>query len=297
MAVLSDTEKLDAFVRLVESRLYDIFPDENTPQGDVIRAAKYSLSAGGKRIRPVLTLAFCEMCGGDTVKALDAACAIEYMHTYSLIHDDLPCMDNDDLRRGKPSCHKAFGETTALLAGDMLAILPFERIAGSKTIPDAAKAKCVNALAHLCGADGMIGGQQIDTANTGSDLSGDVLLSMYSMKTSALIKAACLCGVYCAGSEQEERYARAAAEYAENLGLAFQIIDDILDVTSCPEVLGKQTGNDAENDKHTFVRIYGLEKAEKAAKDYTEKAMEALSCFEYNEFVKLLTEALLGRKK
>ena len=297
MAVQSETEKLDVYIRLVESRLYDIFPDENTPQGEVVKAAKYSLSAGGKRIRPVLTLAFCEMCGGKAETALDAACAVEYMHTYSLIHDDLPCMDNDDLRRGKPSCHKAFGETTALLAGDLLAILPFERIAGSDKMPDAAKAKCVNALAHLCGADGMIGGQQIDTANAGSDLSGDVLRSMYSMKTSALIKAACLCGTYCACSPDEERYTRAASEYAEYLGLAFQIIDDILDVTSCPEVLGKQTGNDAENDKHTFVRVYGLEKAEAAAEEYTKKAMEALACFKDNEFVKLLTEALLGRKK
>ena len=297
MAALSETEMLGKYTELIEGRLYDIFPDENTPQGDVVRAAKYSLSAGGKRIRPVLALAFCEMCGGKAEKALDAACAVEYMHTYSLIHDDLPCMDNDDLRRGKPSCHKAFGETTALLAGDMLAILPFERIAGSDTIPEAAKAKCVNALARLCGAEGMIGGQQIDTVNVGSDLSGDTLMSMYSMKTSALIKAACLCGVYCAQSGEEERYVRGAAEYAEYLGLAFQIIDDILDVTGSTEVLGKQTGNDAENDKHTFVRIYGLAKAETAAREYTEKAMKALGCFKDNEFVKRLTQTLLGRKK
>ena len=164
-------------------------------------------------------------------------------------------------------------------------------------IPEAAKAKCVNALARLCGAEGMIGGQQIDTVNVGSDLSGDTLMSMYSMKTSALIKAACLCGVYCAQSGEEERYVCGAAEYAEYLGLAFQIIDDILDVTGSTEVLGKQTGNDAENDKHTFVRIYGLAKAETAAREYTEKAMKALGCFKDNEFVKRLTQTLLGRKK
>lgn len=290
-------EKLEAYIKKVEERLYEIFPDETLPQGDVIKAAKYSLSAGGKRIRPVLTLAFCEMCGGDPDKALDTACAVEYMHTFSLIHDDLPCMDNDDLRRGKPSCHKTFGETTALLAGDALAILPFERIASSKTISPSAAVKCIRALSNLCGTEGMTGGQQIDTAKAGEELSGELLLSMYSMKTSALIKAACLCGVYCAQSPDEERYVKYASEYAENLGLAFQITDDILDVTGSTEVLGKQTGNDADNDKHTYVRIYGLERAEKAAREYTEKAAAALAAFNGSEFVKQLTEMLLGRKK
>lgn len=289
-------EKLDRYIQLIEGRLYRIFPEENSPQGEVVKAAKYSLSAGGKRIRPILTLAFCEMCGGKAENALDVACAVEYIHTYSLIHDDLPCMDNDDLRRGKPSCHKAFGEATALLAGDMLEILPFEAISGSADVPPAAAIKCVHALAQLCGADGMIGGQQIDTANDGNVLSGDVLVSMYSMKTSALLKAACLCGVYCAQSENEQIYAQKAAEYAEYLGLAFQIIDDILDVTSTPEVLGKQTGSDAENDKHTYVSIYGIDKARQAAEQYTAKATYALEAFEDNEFVKRLSLSLLGRK-
>ena len=290
-------DKLEEYISLVGSRLYRIFPDETKPYGNVVRAAGYSLSAGGKRIRPVLTLAFCEMCGGKAENALDAACTVEYMHTYSLIHDDLPCMDNDDLRRGKPSCHKAYGETTALLAGDMLAILPFETIAASDTIQPAAAVKCIRALSHLCGAEGMIGGQQIDTEQSGNELSGELLVSMYSMKTSALIKAACLCGVYCAGSEDEERYAEAASEYAENMGLAFQITDDILDVTSSPEILGKNTGNDADNDKHTYVRTYGLEAAEAAAEKFTENAVRALDVFENNGFVKQLTLSLLGRKK
>ncbi len=287
---------LEEYIKMTEERLYRIFPDETKPQGEVIKAAKYSLSAGGKRIRPVLTLAFCEMCGGEAVKALDAACAIEYMHTYSLIHDDLPCMDNDDLRRGKPSCHKAFGETTALLAGDMLAILPFEAISGSADIPPSAAVKCIHALSSLCGADGMIGGQQIDTANDGAELPKDVLVDMYSMKTSALLKAACLCGVYCAESEDETFCAEKASEYAGNLGLAFQIVDDILDVTSTPEVLGKQTGSDANNNKHTYVYTYGIEKAKEAAGHYTEKAIEALEAFRDNEFLKRLTLSLLGRK-
>ena len=290
-------DKLDTYIKKVESRLYDIFPAEDPDCAQVVRAAKYSLSAGGKRIRPVLTLAFCEMCGGDADNALDAACAVEYMHTYSLIHDDLPCMDNDDLRRGKPSCHKAFGESTALLAGDALAILPFEAIASSRTIPPLAAVKCIRALSHNCGMDGMIGGQQTDTVNAGKKLPGDTLLKMYSRKTSALIKAACLCGVYCACSPDEERYAALAEEYGENLGLAFQIIDDILDVTSSTEVLGKPVGNDETMDKHTYVRSYGLGRAEDAAEEYTLKAVDALTGFPDSVFVKALTTQLLARKK
>ena len=290
-------DRLDKYIKMVENRLYDIFPAEEPDHAEVIRAAKYSLSAGGKRIRPVLTLAFCEMCGGKPEKALDAACAIEYMHTYSLIHDDLPCMDDDDLRRGKPSCHKAFGEATALLAGDALAILPFEMLASSLEISPPAAVKCIRALSHLCGMDGMIGGQQTDTAYAGKELSGETLIGMYSRKTSALIKAACLCGVYCAESPDEERYAALAEEYAEDLGLAFQIIDDILDVTSSAEVLGKPVGVDEKLDKHTYVRTFGLGRAEDAAGEYTRKAVEALKGYPDSEFVKNITMLLLSRKK
>lgn len=290
-------DKLNEYIAMTEKALYEGFPGKDTPQGRCAAAAGYSLAAGGKRVRPVLVLSFCEMCGGKAENAVDAACALEYMHTFSLIHDDLPCMDNDDLRRGKPSCHKAFDEATALLAGDALAILPFERIAASGRISPSAAVKCISALSHLCGIDGMIGGQQIDTENDGKELDADTLLKMYSMKTSALLKAACLCGVYCAESGNEELYARKAAEYAENLGLAFQIIDDILDVTGSAEVLGKPVGSDAQNDKHTYVSIYGLEAAQKAASEYTEKARRTLDIFENNGFVKQLTDMLLSRKK
>ncbi len=290
-------KRLKKYIEMTEKRLYDIFPPEDIPQGKVIKASKYSLSAGGKRIRPVLVLAFCEMCGGDPEKAADAACALEYMHTCSLIHDDLPCMDNDDMRRGKPSCHKAFGETTAVLAGDALMILPFEMIASSREISPQAAVKCIAALAHCCGTEGMIGGQQIDTDPGSKPADGETLLAMYSMKTSALIKAACLCGVYCAESGKEELYAQKASEFAENLGLAFQIIDDILDVTSSDEVLGKPVGSDEREDKNTYVRIYGIEKAEKAAAEYTEKALGALEAFDDSTFLKQLTEMLLERKK
>ncbi len=290
-------KKLEKYIQTVEKRLYDIFPPENIPQGKVVKAVKYSLSAGGKRLRPVLTLMFCEMCGGEPQKALDAACAVEYMHTYSLIHDDLPCMDDDDMRRGKPSCHKAFGETTAVLAGDALAILPFEMIASSRDIPPAAAVKCITILSHFCGINGMIGGQQIDTDTESAPADGETILAMYSMKTSALIKAACLCGVYCSGTRRKDFFAQKAAEYAEYLGLAFQITDDIRDVTSTDEVLGKPVGSDERSDKNTYVRAYGLDGAEKAAAEYTAKALDALSAFDNNEFAVWLTEKLLKRKK
>ena len=288
-------ERFRGYTQLAEKRLYDFLPDENTPQGRVVRAARHSLGAGGKRIRPLLTMLFCEMCGGKRETALDTACAIEYMHTYSLIHDDLPCMDDDDLRRGKPSCHKAFDEATALLAGDALAILPFEIISSSDLAAEAAL-KCIRSLSRCCGITGMIGGQQIDTENEGKALAKDILLSMYSMKTSALLKAACECGVYCAAAEREEEYIKAAGIYAENLGLAFQIVDDILDVTSDNETLGKPTGSDERSDKRTFVSLYGLDRAEKAAAVYTDKAKEALAVFENNSNVMLLTALLLDRK-
>lgn len=289
--------KFEDYLKQIEGRLYDIFPSEALPQGEVIKAAKYSLSAGGKRIRPVLTMMFCEMCGGDPAKALDTACALEYMHTYSLIHDDLPCMDNDDMRRGRPSCHKAFGEATALLAGDALEILPFQAIAESPTISPTAAVKCIAELSRCCGVTGMIGGQQIDTSPEGGKVSDDLIIPMYSMKTSALIKVACVCGVYCAESDKEAFYAAKAAEYAENLGLAFQIIDDILDVTSTDEELGKPVGSDAEQNKNTYVCAFGLEAAQNAAKEYTERAMKALESFENNASVAELTKTLLMRKK
>lgn len=291
---------IDSYINMIEDRLYSFLPSFNLPQGRVSKAAFHSLNAGGKRIRPVLALLFCEMCGGDKKKALDVACAIEYMHTFSLIHDDLPCMDDDDLRRGKPSCHKAFDEATALLAGDALAIMPFGIIADS-AIKGAIKSETavkITKLLYECTAiEGMIGGQQLDIETEGKKTDNDTLINMYLMKTSALLKVACCSGVLCAESENEEMFLEKASEYAENLGLAFQIIDDILDVTSSDEVLGKPVGSDNNSDKYTFVRINGLEVAEKTATQYTDKAIRALSCFNNSGQVIQLTKILLGRKK
>lgn len=293
-------ELLKKYTDMVEKRLYDFLPPSDTVQGRAVKAALHSLSAGGKRIRPVLTIKFCEMCGGSAEKALDTACAIEYLHTFSLIHDDLPCMDNDDMRRGKPSCHKAFDEPTALLAGDALAIMPFgiiSRSAVSGAISPAAAVKASDILCEFACFGGMIGGQQIDTEYEGRDMDENLLLSMYSMKTSALLKAACCCGVVCAESADEAGYLRKADEFAENLGLAFQIIDDILDVTSTQEMLGKPIGSDEKSGKRTFVAVNGLEAAEKAAELYTEKAKAALRYFPDNGFMLELTDMLLKRKK
>lgn len=293
-------KKLEDYTKLAEDRLYSFLPDSGTPQGRVVKAAFHSLSAGGKRIRPVLAMVFCEMCGGTAEKALDIACAIEYLHTFSLIHDDLPCMDDDDMRRGRPSCHVAFDEATALLAGDALAIMPFSIIAKSSAdgnISAETAVKCTALLSEYACFNGMIGGQQIDTENDGNELDKNVLLSMYSMKTSALLKAACCCGAACAETDDGEAAMEKAAEYAENLGLAFQIVDDILDVTSTSEVLGKPVGSDAESDKHTYPHVYGLEAARKAAAYYTGKALECLEYFADNEFAIELTKMLLDRNK
>lgn len=291
---------LQYYIDLIEKELYGYLPATDTKQKRVVDAAKYSLEAGGKRIRPVLTLAFCEMCGGNIQNAIPVACAIEYMHTFSLIHDDLPCMDDDDFRRGKPSCHKAFDEYTALLAGDVLAIKPFEIISEAAIngkISYETAVKCSSCLARSVGTDGMIGGQQIDTDANGIIENCDELLNMYSMKTADLLKAACCCGVLCAESENEAFYLKNAEEYAYNLGLAFQIIDDILDMTSTTEILGKPVGSDEKSGKHTYASIVGIEKAEEAAAGFTFSALSALNNFPENDFVANLTNLLLERKK
>lgn len=291
---------LEKYIDIVENNLYSFLPDGNLKQKRVIEAARYSLSAGGKRIRPVLTLIFCEMCGGSVEKAIPVACSIEYMHTFSLIHDDLPCMDDDDFRRGKPSCHKAFDEYTALLAGDALTVKPFDIISEAAlngTISAAAAVKVISFLSKSVGFCGMIGGQQIDTENNGRVMPADEILSMYSMKTSDLLIASCCCGVLCAENENEAKYLEAARNYAYNLGLAFQIIDDILDITSTSEVLGKPVGSDEKSGKFTYASTVGLEAAKRKAEELTNSAISSLSAFPDSNFVSELTDMLLKRSK
>ncbi len=273
------------YISLIENTLY-----KELSGSKVADAMRYSLEAGGKRIRPVLTLAFCESFGGNLYDALNAAVALEYIHTSSLIHDDLPAMDDDDFRRGKPSCHKAFPEATAILAGDALITEAFGIAASSKN-----GAILVKEISTRIGIAGMIGGQQLDITYEMRKPDINELLQMYKMKTSALISAACKCGVIAADGSQED--IRNADEFGENLGLAFQIIDDILDVNGDERELGKPIGSDESSGKTTSVTLLGLEGAEMLAKEYTDNAMKKLINIPNNEFIKTLTLSLLGRKK
>lgn len=289
-------EQLSYYAEITEKALDKYLPQVDCLQGSVIRAARYSLSAGGKRIRPALVMEFCRACGGEAEDALPIACAIEMMHTFSLIHDDLPCMDDDDMRRGKPSCHKAFGECTALLAGDSLAMLPFQIIAEAalkKRINAEAALKIISLLGERAGIFGMIGGQVIDTENEGKQLETPVLLEMYRMKTGALLDFCCRAGCIAAGAGADKLLA--ASVYAQKLGLAFQIKDDILDVTADEKLLGKPVGSDAQSGKHTYVSAVGLENARAEAKRLTEEAIKALDAFEDTQFLVELTEFLLER--
>lgn len=287
-------EQLKNYINVVDAELENIFSDVISSMGlqkHTAEAMYYSISAGGKRLRPVLVMEFCRMCGGDPEKSLPAACAIEMIHTFSLIHDDLPCMDNDDMRRGKPSCHKAYGEATALLAGDALENMAFGTLAES-TLPDNVKVKAIKELSYAVGMYGMIGGQVIDTEYE-SKLDSEQLIEMYRMKTGALLKSACRMGCICA--EADISLIEKATEYADSLGLAFQIIDDILDIIGDAEKLGKPIGSDASNGKLTYASINGIERSSEYAEELTQKALNALDSFDDNEFIKELTIYLLKR--
>ena len=239
----------------------------------VTDAMIYSVKNGGKRIRPFLVLEFAKACGGDLDAALDFGCSIEMIHTYSLIHDDLPCMDNDDMRRGKPSCHIAFGEDNALLAGDALLTFAFKLITLADNIPATNVVNAVKLLSEF--SNGMIDGQVLDLQFEKKKPTVDDVLSMYKLKTGCLLIASCQLG--CLTSDKwSQDINNAAYEYAVNLGLAFQIMDDILDITSDEVTLGKPVGSDEKNEKSTIVKFFGLEKAKEMVNEYTQKAIDAL---------------------
>lgn len=284
---------LDNYAKVVSAKLNEYLPQAKDGQKSVVRAMQYSLSNGGKRLRPVLVLEFCKMCGGDVEKAMPYACAIEYIHTYSLIHDDLPCMDDDDMRRGKPSCHKMYGEATALLAGDALLTHAFEIIANAD-LSDEQNAMAVSLLAQNSGVGGMIGGQVLDLKYEASDPSISDLLTVHKLKTGALISAACILGCIAAGASDEKILA--ASQFAYFLGIAFQIKDDLLDVLGDEEKLGKPIGSDAENDKTTYVSLVGVEKAQQDVELLTKNAIEKLSAFDNSDFVKTLADYLINRE-
>ena len=263
------------------------------PYRSVAEAMAYSAEAGGKRLRPLLTLEFCWLVGGDPKKALPFACSIEMIHTYSLIHDDLPCMDNDDFRRGRPSCHKKFGEATALLAGDGLLTKAFG-VAAEAELPGDVITEAVKTLSAFAGPEGMVAGQMIDLTNEKVPPTASVLELTYRLKTSALLQAACRMGVLAGGGNEAQL--AAAGDYAYKLGMAFQIVDDILDVTGDAAVLGKPVGSDAANGKVTFVTLLGLEGAREMAAEYSRSALTALAAFPGSEELYALTEQLLSRR-
>lgn len=257
-------------------------------------AMRHSLSAGGKRIRPVLIYEFCKICGGQPDTADAAACAMEMTHTSSLIFDDLPAMDDDDLRRGKPSCHKAFGEATAILAGDALICAPFMILANDPNLSSEQKVALIAVLSEREGANGMVGGQLMDMHfETQEKVSAEELTTMCLGKTGALMEASCKMGCICGSGTLQQQ--EAAAAYGRSIGLAFQIIDDILDVTSTAEMLGKPIGSDALEEKKTFVTVLGIEKAQKKAAELTAFAHEQLELFENTDFLHALTDELLVR--
>ena len=261
------------------------------PQKQLFDAMEYSLLGGGKRLRPIFTLEFCRLCCGDWEKAAPFAAAVEMIQTYSLIHDDLPAMDNDDYRRGKLTNHKVYGEGMAILAGDALLTDAFACLA-SADLPGDAIAQAVAVLANNAGSLGMVGGQVLDIMSEERELSAQEVLDIQSRKTGALINAACALGVIAGGGSKQQL--QAACGFARALGLAFQIRDDMLDVIGTQEELGKGVGTDEA--KNTFVRLYGLEKCEVLVRKYTEAAISCLKAFEDTDYLIALAKSLTDRK-
>lgn len=275
--------KYNAWVELINDALSKIIVEKESPEKSIYQAMNYSLMAGGKRIRPVLSLAVCEMLGGDISEIIPYACSIELIHTYSLIHDDLPVMDNDDYRRGKLTNHKVYGEAIAVLAGDALLTYAFELMTDSILKNETrvnkleASIRAMNYIAKVSGAAGMIGGQIVDLESENRVLSGELLKYMHKCKTGAIIKASVL--VPAIILELDKKYKTYLCTYSEKIGLAFQIKDDILDVEGNQELLGKKTGKDAYNSKCTFVTLYGIQQAKTMLDNLIMEAAEALDTF------------------
>ena len=278
------------YLEYIQSYLKDYYSNFHTePQKPLFEAMEYSLLAGGKRLRPIFAMEFCRMCGTDWKKAAPFAAAVEMIHTYSLIHDDLPSMDNDDFRRGRPTNHKVYGEALAILAGDALLTDAFA-VAASAQVSDMASAIAV--LSRCAGSLGMVGGQVLDIMSEERELNEQEVLDIQSRKTGALIHAACVLGAIAGGASEQQR--NAAAKFADLLGLAFQIRDDMLDVIGTQEEMGKGVGTDAA--KNTFVRLYGLEKCEELVQTYTAQAIDALSVFEDSTYMIALAKRLTDRR-
>lgn len=273
--------KTTDYQNMIETALKGYLPQGKYTEQTLVDSMEYSLMCGGKRIRPLLTLLFCELCGTDVKAALPYACAVEMIHTYSLIHDDLPCMDDDDYRRGKLSNHKVYGEDIATLSGDALQSLAFEIMLSNDAVAltTAQRAlKAAHTLAKYCGVLGMVGGQVIDIESESKNAPLEILQEMDEKKTGALIKASCEMGCIIGGADDE--MIQAAGKYAHSIGIAFQIVDDILDVTATAEELGKPVGSDTDNNKSTYVSLLGIDKCKALVSELTQEAIDALSVFD-----------------
>ncbi len=287
-ALLKETAKL------VEEKFNEVLPETSKNYASVVDAMRYSFLGGGKRIRPALLIEFCKLFGGNEEAALPFAVALEMIHTYSLIHDDLPCMDNDDMRRGRPSCHKQFSEDIALLAGDALLTHAFSVSVNSCAQSDR-KIKAIGVLSKNAGYSGMIGGQVIDLAIENTPCEIETVKEMYLLKTGELLSAACEIGAIIGGADEEE--IKMARQYALKVGLAFQIIDDILDNIGDEKLLGKPIGSDAKNGKTTFVSRYGIEECRRIAAKLSTEAKDILEKLNGNSTnLMAITDYLLDRK-
>ena len=283
--------KLKPIIEDINKNLEIYLGRQDTPQGSFYDVMDYSLKAGGKRLRPVLMLKTCEMCGGNPEDVMPFACAMEMIHTYSLIHDDLPSMDNDDMRRGMPTSHKKFGEANAILAGDALLNKAFE-VMSSCTENPAKTLRAIATIAKSSGIEGMIGGQVLDIEN--GEMSLERLEYVDSLKTGAIIKSSCVVGAIFADASESE--IAAVDEFATHLGIAFQIQDDILDVIGTSEELGKPIGSDEEQNRTTYVKSFGLDGARNLLMEHSKKAMDALAPFgESAAFLIKLTAYLVER--
>lgn len=284
-------KELSERIKVIDQSLDLYLPESTNPQSVIYTSMRYSVFAGGKRLRPILMWETAKLFDKDWDCVREFACALEMIHTYSLIHDDLPAMDNDDLRRGMPTNHIKFGEDIAILAGDALLNKAFEVAVRSENEKALIALKI---LSDSSGTEGMIGGQVVDLQSEGKTIGLRELQYIHSLKTGALIRCACSVGAILAGADESS--VNAMDEYAKNLGIAFQIRDDILDVKGNAEILGKPIGSDEESDKNTYVKLCGIEKSEELVNEYSQKAKNALSSFGNKaDFLLKLTDYLIDR--
>lgn len=294
---LNNVMRLDTYLsekgRLIDASLRIYLPSDD---GLIHRAMRYSVLNGGKRLRPILVLAGCEAVAGDERAAIPTACALEFIHSYSLVHDDLPALDNDDLRRGKPTTHREFGEATAILAGDALLTLAFETIAETEAISPETLLGVIRRVSQAAGIGGMILGQAMDLAAEGREIPADGLEAMHQLKTGALIEASVVCGGMLGGGTPERL--KSLSVYGKKIGLAFQIADDILDIQGSQVKIGKQVGSDLRKQKSTYPRLYGLEKSKELANQAVEEAVSSLEHFDNRaDPLRFLARFVTGREE